>query len=294
MGKSADDVDEPLTERARAKLNLALHVLARRSDGYHRIDTVVVFAEIADGLAARPAPALMLELDGPFASAAPAGEANLVLRAARMLQAEKRTSGGAHLALTKNLAVEAGIGGGSADAAAALRLLDRMWGCDLGIAGLARIGARLGADVPMCLYSRSLRAGGVGEDIAPLAGLPRFDLVLVNPGGRLSTADIFAALPDREGGGIGEVPRRFKDVADLAAFLGSLRNDLQATACARVPEIAAIVRELAARPGCLMARMSGSGPTVFGIFATAADASRAAGEMKARHSDWWVAATRAA
>ena len=286
-------MDEPLKERARAKLNLALHVLGRRGDGYHLLDTLVVFPEIADRLAARPARPLMLEVDGPFASATPAGEDNLVLGAARMLQAERRASDGAHLVLSKCLPVEAGIGGGSADAAAALRLLDRMWGCNLGVAGLAGLGARLGADVPMCLYSRPLRAGGIGEEIGPLSGLPDIDLVLVNPARRLSTADLFAVLPDRHGGGIGEVPRRFGDVADLAAYLRSLRNDLEAVACARVPEIAATLQELGAQPGCLMARMSGSGPTIFGIFADPALASRAAGRFAARYSNWWVAATRA-
>lgn len=287
-------MDRHLNERARAKLNLALHVLGRRGDGYHLLDTIVVFAEIADELSARPAPALTLQVDGPFASATPAGDGNLVLAAARLLQAKRGPGAGARLALSKNLPVEAGIGGGSADAAAAFRLLNRMWGCDLGPAALAGLGARLGADVPMCLHSRPLRAGGIGEDIVPLTGLPAIDLVLVNPGRRLSTAEIFAALPESRRGGIGEVPPRFADVAQLAAYLKSLRNDLQAAASARVPEIAAALQRLGAEPGCLLARMSGSGPTLFGLFAGAAEAARAASALAAGHPDWWIAATRAA
>lgn len=290
-GRSA--VDEPLTETAPAKLNLALHVVGRRDDGYHLIDTLVVFAKIADRLTARPAPDLTLDLDGPFASALPRGEDNLVLRAARMLQADRRVDAGARLELSKCLPVAAGIGGGSADAAATLRLLNRMWGCDLDSVGLAGLAARLGADVPMCLHSRPLRAGGIGGDIRPLAGLQALDLVLVNPGRGLSTADIFAALPERDSGGIGEIPPGLDDVAGLAAYLRGLRNDLEAAALPRVPEIATVEQELGARPGCLMTRMSGSGPTVFGIFASAADAARAAGDLSARHADWWVAATRA-
>ena len=278
-------------ERARAKLNLALHVVGRR-DGYHLLDTLVVFPEIGDELSARPAPGLVLEVDGPFAAATPAGDDNLVLRAARMLQARCK-SGGAHLKLTKNLPVEAGIGGGSADAAAALRLLNRMWGCDLDPAALASLGAGLGADVPMCVHSRPLRARGIGEEIVPLAGWPAIDLVLVNPDRRLRVADMFAALTERRGTGLGEIPRRFKNAADFAAHLATLRNDLEAPARDRVPEVAAALKELGARPGCLMARMSGSGPTVFGIFAAAAEAARAAGELSARHTDWWIAATRA-
>jgi len=283
-----DDLDE----RARAKVNLALHVVGRRGDGYHLLDTLVVFPEIADGLSARPAPGLVLDVDGPFAAATPAGNDNLVLRAARMLRA-RCESVGAHLKLTKNLPVEAGIGGGSADAAAALRLLNRMWGCDLDPAALASLGAGLGADVPMCVHSRPLRARGIGEDVVPLAGWPAIDLVLVNPARRLRVADMFAALREPHGTGLGEVPRSFKDAADLAAYLKSLRNDLEAPARDRAPELAAALKELGARPGCLMARMSGSGPTVFGIFAAAAEAARAAGWMSAQHSDWWVAATRA-
>jgi 4-diphosphocytidyl-2-C-methyl-D-erythritol kinase len=284
-------------ERARAKLNLALHVVGRRGDGYHLLDTLVVFPEIADGLSADPAAGLALDVDGPFAAATPAGDDNLVLRAARLLQARMKEDGasprGAHIVLAKNLPVEAGIGGGSADAAAALRLLNRMWGCKLGTAALAALSAGLGADVPMCVHSRGLRARGIGEDVVPLAGWPAIDLVLVNPARRLKVAEIFAALKERHGTGLGDVPRGFKNAADLAAYLKSMRNDLETPARAAAPEVATALNRLAVRPGCLMARMSGSGPTVFGIFAAAADAARAAGEMSARHPDWWVTATRA-
>jgi 4-diphosphocytidyl-2-C-methyl-D-erythritol kinase len=146
----------------------------------------------------------------------------------------------------------------------------------------------------MCVHSRGLRARGIGEDVVPLPGLPALDVVLVNPARRLKVADIFAALKERHGTGLGEVPRGFKNATDVVAYLKSLRNDLQTPACAEAPEVATALNELAVQPGCLMARMSGSGPTVFGLFAAAADAARAAGELSARHGDWWVAATRAA
>jgi 4-diphosphocytidyl-2-C-methyl-D-erythritol kinase len=163
-----------LKESAPAKVNLALHVVGRRRDGYHLLDTLVAFPEIGDELCAGQAPHLRLEVDGPFAQAIPSDDDNLVLQAARMLQARAEESGGphhsAHLLLTKNLPVEAGIGGGSADAAAALRLLNRKWNCGLNLGELAALGASLGADVPMCVHMRALRAQGIGEQVTPLSG----------------------------------------------------------------------------------------------------------------------------
>ena len=186
-----------MREPAPAKVNLYLHVTGRRADGYHLLDSLAVFGPAADLLAAAPAAALTLALEGPFAAGLAAEPDNLVLRAARALAAEAGLPGGAALRLAKHLPVASGIGGGSADAAAALRLLDRLWGLGLPEARLAAIAARLGADVPVCLASRPRRMQGVGEVLRPAPALPDCGLLLVNPGVALATPAVFRARPRR-------------------------------------------------------------------------------------------------
>ena len=180
-----------LTEFAPAKVNLFLHVIGRRADGYHLLDSLVVFAEAADVLRAEPAQALTLHLDGPFAAGLAAEPDNLVLRAARALAAETGVAPRARLSLHKNLPVASGIGGGSADAAAALRLLCRLWQVAPDPAALARFAIGLGADVPVCLAGRASRMGGIGERIEPAPTLPACGIVLVNPGVAVATAEVF-------------------------------------------------------------------------------------------------------
>ncbi len=275
-------------EPAPAKVNLFLHVTGRRNDGYHLLDSLAVFGPATDSLEAAPAPALTLSVDGPF-GAALAGEAdNLVLRAARALPqaAEAVPLRGAALRLVKRLPVASGIGGGSADAAAALRLLDRLWGLEFGTERLSGLATALGADVPVCVPSRPARMGGVGGDLSPAPALPECGLLLANPGVALATPAVFRA---RTGAfsAPATLPERWADAAAMARDLSHLRNDLEAPAVALCPPVGEVLAALRALPGCLLARMSGSGATCFGLFADAASADRAAALLPAT---WWRAA----
>ena len=257
-----------LTEAAPAKLNLFLHVLGRRADGYHLLDSLAVFAAAADRLHAAPADTLTLSVTGPHGAALADEADNLVLRAARALAEAAGITAGAALTLEKHLPVASGIGGGSADAAAALRLLARLWNLHPAPADLAAIAARLGADVPVCLTTTPSRMGGVGEVLTAPPMLPRFGLALVNPGLPVATADVFRA---RQGpfSDPAPLPDAFPDAATLAGFLAAhTRNDLEPPARALCLAIGAVLAALAATPGCLLARMSGSGATCFGLFAS--------------------------
>lgn len=269
-----------LTEFAPAKINLALHVTGRRADGYHLLDSLVVFAKIGDTVAARPSTTLSLTLEGPFAKGLSIGEDNLVLQAARLARAE------AELRLIKNLPIASGIGGGSADAAATLRLLSRLTGQTIpeGDAVLS-----LGADVPVCLASRSCRMSGIGEMIEPLE-LPEFWLVLVNPGVPVPTGAVFGGLSSRENPPLDPLAGIAR-IDGLVEYLGRARNDLEAPARRTQPVIAAVLNALKSQSGCRIARMSGSGATCFGVFCSAADAEAAAASIRRAELDWWVAAT---
>ncbi|HVH01575.1 MAG TPA: 4-(cytidine 5'-diphospho)-2-C-methyl-D-erythritol kinase [Amaricoccus sp.] len=267
-------------EFAPAKVNLALHVTGRRPDGYHELDSLAVFPRVGDRLFATPAPGLTLAVEGRFAGALAAAD-NLVLRAARLLGSGR----GAALSLDKALPVAGGIGGGSADAAAALRLLARLW--DVPLPGAAAV-LGLGADVPVCLAGLPSRMRGIGERLEPLP-LPGFWLVLANPGVRLETAAVFAALAGRFGPPL-PAPPAFADAATLAGWLAARRNDLEAPAVGLAPPLAAVLSALAAQPGCALARMSGSGATCFGLFDAAGPAEAAAATLRRARRDWWVAA----
>ncbi|MEN0076079.1 MAG: 4-(cytidine 5'-diphospho)-2-C-methyl-D-erythritol kinase [Paracraurococcus sp.] len=276
-----------LTEFAPAKVNLYLHVIGRREDGYHLLDSLAVFGPAGDRLSLAPAATLSLALDGPFGGALAAEPDNLVLRAARALAAGAGGGagggGGARLTLSKCLPVASGIGGGSADAAAALRGLDRLWGLGLEAAALARIAASLGADIPVCLLSRPTRMGGIGEVLRPAPILPDCGLLLVNPGIALATPAVFRA---RQGAFTppADLPSRWPDAAAMARDLAVLRNDLEAPAIALCPPVATVLAALRSLPGCLLARMSGSGATCFGLFPDAAAARAAAGGLP---DAWW-------
>ncbi len=271
---------------APAKLNLYLHVTGRRPDGYHLLDSLFVFADVGDRVSARAADDLSLTLTGPFAAALEAEGDNLVLRAARALAAAAGIAPRAALTLEKNLPVAAGLGGGSADAAAALSALSALWGLDLALDDIA---LGLGADVPACLHGRPCLVSGIGETItaAPALGGP-LHAVLVNPGLPLETRDVFGA---RAGGFLPADPldRDCANVFDLALALKPRRNDLEPAARFLLPEIDDVLAALADMPNCLLARLSGSGPTCFGLFGTAATAERAAQRLRAAHTGWWVA-----
>jgi 4-diphosphocytidyl-2-C-methyl-D-erythritol kinase len=260
-----------MQEIAYAKLNLALHVRAREADGYHRIETLFAFCEDGDLLAVAEGDGIALEVTGPFAAALAGEPDNLVLRAARALWPD----GEAALTLDKRLPVAAGLGGGSADAAAALRLLARFWG--LSPQRLGGIAVRLGADLPACLGSVTARGEGRGDLLRPVAveGLAGTPVLLVNPGVPLATAAVFAGWDGVDRGPLGDWREG--------------RNDLQAPAIALVPEIADV---LAALADARIARMSGSGATCFGLYPGEAESKAAATRISADNPGWWVSQTR--
>lgn len=273
-----------LEETARAKVNLFLHVVGRRADGYHLLDSLAVFPGAADRLSAAPADALTLAVEGPGAAGLGAGPDNLVLRAARALASAAGVEAGARLVLDKRLPVASGIGGGSADAAAALRLLARLWDARLPTERLRDIAHGLGADVPVCLASRPARMGGVGERLQPAPLLPDCGMALLNPGVAVATPDVFRA----RGGAFSAMPvlpDAWPDAAAMAADLAGLRNDLEAPALPLCPVITDVLDWLRAQPGCLLARMSGSGATCFGLFADAGAAEAVAARAPA---PWWA------
>lgn len=269
---------------APAKINLTLHVTGQRADGYHLLDSLVVFADVGDRVRAERADGFSLAVDGPMAAGVPTGEGNLVLRAARLSGAP-----GARLTLTKALPLASGIGGGSSDAAATLRALGDLYGLPLpdGERVLA-----LGADLPICLRPGPQRMRGIGEGVQPLPPLPELAMVLVNPRVEVPTPAVFRALARKDGGPMPDTLPAFADAAALIGFLRGQRNDLEAPARAVAPVIGMVLEALSARQGCGLARMSGSGATCFGLFAGSADADAAARAIAASHPEWWVFPTR--
>lgn len=278
-------------EIARAKVNLALHITGRRPDGYHDLDTLVAFPEVGDRLSVTPADDFSLEVDGPFAAAVPTDDTNLVLRAARLLAETAGLSGrGARFRLTKALPVASGIGGGSADAAAALRLLNRLWGLALDLPALAALSRPLGADLPICVLSTPARATGIGHEIEPLPALPAVAFLLVNPGVPVATPDVFRALERRDNAPLPAGAAAWRDARDLAEWLAATRNDLEPAAQRVAPVIGEVVAGLAAAPGALLVRLSGSGATAFALFATADEAAAAATRLARTRPSWWIKA----
>jgi 4-diphosphocytidyl-2-C-methyl-D-erythritol kinase len=275
---------------APAKLNLYLHVTGRRADGYHLLDSLIAFAGVHDTVKAEKATALTLSIEGPFAAALSAEADNLVLRAARALADIAGVRPWATLRLVKRLPVASGIGGGSADAAATLLATSALWQITHKPGALARLALTLGADVPVCLAGKAAQVGGIGEKIDPAPALPRAPLVLVNPLVPLPTPAVFKA---RSGAFSQPAPLEGppRDARDLAEALKARRNDLAEAAIGLVPEIKTILEALAAQPGCLSARMSGSGATCFALFAREEEAQAAATALRAAKPRWWVEAT---
>lgn len=283
---------DPQVQFAPAKVNLALHVTGRRADFYHELDSLVVFADLGDELSAQPATSDSLTVSGPFAKGLGTGEGNLVSRAVAAFRARWPEAVPDRLALnlTKNLPVAAGIGGGSADAAAALRLLAGLSNQVIDFTDLAELAAGLGADVPACLVSTPLLMGGIGEKLTVLPDFPICHIVLVNPMVPLATAEVFRKLVRHDNDKLPELPAPLTRPAQLALWLAETRNDLQAPAVQLVPVIGAVIMQLAATQGCMLARMSGSGATVFGLFGSSGQAHQAAQVMRAANPDHWVAA----
>lgn len=273
---------------AYAKVNVALHVRARRDDGYHALESLFVFAEDGDRLqgVATDDRAIDLVIDGPFGAMLDAGADNLVMRAARALQAYLGEQRGAAIRLTKHLPVASGIGGGSADAAATLRLLVRLWDVRIDDGELAALALDLGSDVPACIASVTQMVKGRGERLARhrVDGLEGCPMLLVNPGVAVSTAQVFA--------GWDRVDRGPLDADSLDALVSEGRNDLEAPARAAAPAIGDVLAALDGRDGLVLARMSGSGATCFALFRSAAALQSAARAVRVAQPGWWVMETR--
>ena len=285
-----------LVDFGRAKVNLTLRVVGRRVDGYHDLESVVAFADCADRLTLTPGPAFSLQATGPMANACGEVADNLVLKAARLLAERVADLELGAFALEKVLPVAAGIGGGSADAAAALRLLARLNELSFDDARLAEVALLTGADVPVCLSSHACDMTGVGEGLLPLA-LPKLSAVLVNPNVPVATKDVFQALGLRNGEllvGATDVleapvwPDEGASIADWIAALSAAGNDLEAPAKRIQPLIGDVLQALGETHGAQLARMSGSGATCFALFASATDAQAAANKIAAARPGWWV------
>lgn len=279
-------------ERAPAKINLFLHVGDKRADGYHALQSLVAFTEVGDVLGFEPADDVRLTISGPFGAGLSAGEDNLIVRAARALQERAGVTKGAAMALTKNLPVASGIGGGSSDCAAALRGLAGLWGVTASNQVLCDIGAGLGSDVPVCVACRPQFMEGRGEVVTALPPLPAIPIVLVNPGVGVSTGKVFAAMGERHGTGLPKPPS-FAGADDLIAYLKGTANDMEAPACGLAPVISDVIAAIADQ-GALLSRMSGSGATCFGLFDSASAADKAASAISSAQPGWWVAPTRLA
>ena len=279
--------------QAPAKINLYLHVLGRRPDGYHDIDSLIVFADVFDEIEVSLSNRVGLKLQGPFAHDLETADwgGNLVILAARALAEISGMNMSVALTLRKNLPIAAGIGGGSSDAAATLKALCCLWDLAIPENELHAIAEGLGADVPACLDQASVFVGGVGEDLRPAPDLPAAWLVLVNPGVPLVTAEVFRQLDPP-----GSVAARFddapRDIYAMATTLAARSNDLESVAIGMVPQIADVIDAFEKCEECLLARMSGSGATCFGLFADEAAARSAALGISEGYSSWWVKAGR--
>jgi 4-diphosphocytidyl-2-C-methyl-D-erythritol kinase len=292
-----------LSEFAPAKINLTLRVGRKRPDGYHDLESLVVFADIGDTLRLAPCPALGLDVDGPMASHAGPPDSNLVLKAARALTAEVAGLQAGHFHLTKIVPVAAGLGGGSSDAAAALRLLARINDLPAHDARVVAAARATGADVPVCLDPKPRIMRGIGEILSAPLNLPHLDAVLVNPGVAVPTAPVFAALA------VGRTIRKELPTGDdevlrlvetgrappfdmLMDALASSANDLEPAAVGLFPPVGATLAALRGIATCRLARMSGSGGTCFGLFATDGDAKEAAARIARERPQWWVHSTK--
>ncbi|WP_443089940.1 4-(cytidine 5'-diphospho)-2-C-methyl-D-erythritol kinase [Yoonia sp.] len=277
--------------RAPAKVNLTLHVTGQRDDGYHLLDSLVVFADVADVISASLADDLALSVSGPFAQGVPTDERNLILRAARLLAEARAVSAGAVLHLEKTLPHAAGIGSGSSDAAASLRLLADLWQVPPLTPDDPAV-ARLGADVPVCLAGPApQRMTGIGDRVAPVAALPPCALVLVRPPVAVPTGPVFQGLATKHGTPMADLPDG-PDFAHFAAWLTRQRNDLQTPSVNIAPVIGEVIDRLQSYDGVAVAAMSGSGATCFGLVADLGTAEAVAARLALARPDWWVAAGR--
>jgi 4-diphosphocytidyl-2-C-methyl-D-erythritol kinase len=283
---------QTLTERAPAKINLTLHVLGRRADGWHTLESLVVLSRGGDTLTLTFGEPLSLSVEGPGAAATGTIEDNLVLRAARHFAQRFPGAGLGSFHLVKRLPVAAGLGGGSSDAAAALRLLARANAVSLGDVGVIDAARATGADVPVCLMGRARMMRGVGDELGPLLALPPLIGLLVNPGEPVATKEVFSLMKIAPGAasGFGEHPKLYPGMPAeaLIAVLRNGRNDMEAAACLLAPVIGDLLSVLGAAPGCRLARMTGSGATCFALFKDCRSAARAKQAIRRVHPSWWA------
>lgn len=272
---------------APAKINLFLHITGKRANGYHELESLVGFADVADHLRMEPGAQFKLTIDGPLASGLSNGDDNLVAKAVRFLATYAKRPPNVHVTLTKALPVASGIGGGSSDAATALLQCQRLWNIDA-LPPDTDIAAALGADVPVCLRRRASWMSGIGEEIRDVPGLQATDIVLVNPGVALNTANVFRAYS----GPFSEARDGVPGSGDLHNLMAETQNDLEPAAIRLVPDIAVVLSALKGQKGCWAARMSGSGATCFGMFQDRASATQAALNIQRDHGTWWVAPGR--
>ncbi len=271
---------------APAKVNLALHVLARRADGYHEISSLVAFTALGDRLTIAPSRSRGLTVQGPFADRVPHDESNLVAQALRSLGCEDEVT----ITLDKQLPVEAGLGGGSSNAATAMQMTARLLGLDLPAPPST---LTLGCDIPACLHGQPALVGGLGEQITPVPSIPNFFSVLVFPMFPLPTKDVYQALTKPCGQAL-DMPPTGNNRAAFISWLREQANDLEAAAITLEPRIRDVIATIRATSGCLLARMSGSGAACFGLYDNRSDAVRATRSIATSHAHWWVRGTRLA
>ena len=281
-----------ILEVANAKINLSLKIRGREESGYHQLESLVVFASVADHVTCKDADALDLEISGPFAAQLADEKSNLILNAARVFAGALGRDPTVKFELEKNLPIASGIGGGSADAAAALRAMMRLWGDPPG--SINGIALQLGADVPVCLKKRPSFMTGLGENLRTIPRLPEMHAVLANPGVSVSTADVFQRLQAGPVEGPDRLPLLpgVETLDRLVAWLEENGNDLEGPAMAIEPVIETVINDLQATAGCRLARMSGSGATCFALYDNPFDSAEAAAVLKEKHGNWWVTATR--
>ncbi|MEP7457650.1 4-(cytidine 5'-diphospho)-2-C-methyl-D-erythritol kinase [Phyllobacterium sp. SB3] len=288
-----DSLDQAISLTAPAKINLALHVTGQRDDGYHLLDSLVVFAGFGDKITVKRANADSFHLSGPYGDGLPADSSNLVLKARDRLRAEFPDEAfPVAINLDKHLPIASGIGGGSSDAASTLKALVSLWCIRIDPARLNNIGLSLGADVPMCLHGRPVVARGIGEELEKVATVPRLPMVLVNDGNAISTPQVFNALKKRNNTGLPAIPE-LKNIADVCAYLEQTKNHLFAATAELLPEIVETIDALNSTSP-LLARMSGSGATCFAIYDNDEAASAAASHLRKTYPSWFVIETHSA
>ena len=280
-----------VTVHAPVKINLYLHITGRREDGYHEVDTLIAFTDFGDEITAEASDTLKISADGPFAAELPEGEDNLVIRAIDALRQSAGEITSAHITLSKHIPLAAGVGGGSADAAAAMWAVSRLWNLDTDKpVDLFAVGRPLGADVPACLYRRPAYASGIGQDLVAAPTLPEAGVLLVNPGVKLATPSVFKARTGGFSPDTSDPTADLQTVPKLVSFLEDRANDLTDAAIKLCPAVEDVLYALERTPGCRLARMSGSGATCFGIFDDRAAAEAALDALEAP-DHWWRQAT---